>query len=324
MPIHDELLYSYLSRWFFLSGVLSNHVFLKAISGRIFDASSGALGCRINFNCKNGMLNNKDWVSENFTLLPFSRPFLSTDKAFGEIDYLSENFRKKSLFDNIWARRFGRQTELRSCSLCVSDHNKKFDCGAWLRSHNLPGVMACTTHGILLQSYPLLRTNSYKEAKLAMVPKDAANAQVIKASGSALWYANAAKDLLNSGLPSIDAICIRNELQRILQERFNVCGDVQVDSILRLNISKHFNHRFLKTIGFDRDIRVCQGLFDRKTGRIDPVHLILISRFTHDNGIIELLKNALEFDLRSVHLKIMNSDLNESRFTGQPSKQILS
>ncbi|MCB8749030.1 TniQ family protein [Rhodoferax sp. U2-2l] len=299
MPINDELLYSYLSRWFFLSGVLSDQVFLKTIAGRVFDASASALGCQINFNCKDSLLKNKEWISENFTLLPFSRPFLRIDKSFEESDSFGKNSVERPLFNNIWARRFGHQSELRCCSICVSDQNKKYHCGVWLRSHNLPGVRACTTHGILLQAYPLLRTYSYKEAKLILVPKHAANVEVIKANSSMLWYANMAKDLLNSGLPNIDATYIRDELQKSLRERFDINTDAQVNSILRCNIGKHFHHSFLKAIEFDRSMPICRGLFDSHIGYIDPVHLILISRFSHNNGIIELLKNALESHLRS-------------------------
>lgn len=52
----------------------------------------------------------------------------------------------------------GRNTFLKWCPICTSDHYQKYGSGYWMRDHQPPTVTACWKHGVRLERLPAPRT----------------------------------------------------------------------------------------------------------------------------------------------------------------------
>ncbi len=194
-PMPDELLYSYVARWFFRGGYATENIFNVAAFGRqiAHDALNAYRHTRLDW--RGGEILPPDQVAESMTLLPYARLFIGAVDYARHLDPLSPAgdpvAPPKALCQPPW-----RPTELRYCATCMRQQIRETGVAFWRRTHNLPGVAACTSHGEHLISIAIRR------GELAVVPWTP-DVESARASETEMWFATQSERLLNADLPVI-------------------------------------------------------------------------------------------------------------------------
>ncbi|MEJ7930237.1 TniQ family protein [Ramlibacter sp. AN1015] len=290
--VNDELLYSYVSRWFVLAGYKTASIFSRA-----------AFGADIAFHLLNaqqftalqwrGGAIASDWeVTETMTLVPFARMFLGQENCFRFIEPGVESRRDRppiALTRSPW-----RLQRLKYCPHCAEIYRQQLGRGAWLRPHHLPGVTACHLHEVKLVEQPFCL------GTLEVVPHDAANAPVVQATEEELWYARVAARLLYSGNPVISF----KQWQLALASAFDsFCKSGQWRTRrdeLADAVTSNYSDDFLAGMGINRRLpwqMPLDKLFDSPLKELNPIYMILLARFLLPGGIEELIRRAQEFDV---------------------------
>lgn len=155
IPIPDEHIYSFMARWFRLSGYQSRKDFMRLSVGldcRLL--SSSAFG-RFDLKTQHVYLANRKEVLDNATLFPYHRTYLPVEPC-NRIELASYEA-ESQIASRRWWRLMDRSlvlsTEnLRYCPKCARFQAEKYGFTAWLRVHNLPMVEACVLHRMKLRS----------------------------------------------------------------------------------------------------------------------------------------------------------------------------
>ncbi|WP_414587908.1 TniQ family protein [Scytonema sp. PCC 10023] len=154
----DELLYSALARYHIRSGNKS----FRQTDIELFGFHSQQV-CRVTLtNNLNYLVNNLPLLSaqtvdnflQNYTLYPFYATFLTPQ----EVWLLKDSMRKKLNASILEIAKVARnsigesQKFLKFCPLCLEEDIQKYGEAYWHRMHQIPGVVVCSTHGVLLQN----------------------------------------------------------------------------------------------------------------------------------------------------------------------------
>ena len=160
-PYHDEILYSVLARYSVRCGITSHQTIMESIFGK---ASARAV-MELPFNL-NGLISNlpvnspytADCFIYNHTLYPFFTAFLPSKRA--------EEVKRLMLEENGGSKVYGKAGILGSrlplneymkfCPKCLEEDTAQYGEGYWHRIHQVPFVMACPLHKILLYDSTVL------------------------------------------------------------------------------------------------------------------------------------------------------------------------
>lgn len=164
----DECLYSFLQRIWSLNAFTSPRQFMLLLfecDSHIpvldlptgLDALQRTLGARSPFK-------SADDLIDRATLYPYHRPFLSASRDNRLVNLFRGTVGKgvKTLLGRV-ANGFGAQAIARYCVLCNASTTKQYGCTYWKRSHQLPAVEYCTSHGIQLEVFSRLSCLSHRQ-----------------------------------------------------------------------------------------------------------------------------------------------------------------
>ncbi|SHH03225.1 TniQ protein [Pollutimonas bauzanensis] len=164
----DECLYSFLQRIWSLNAFTLPRQFMLLLFGcdshiPVLDLPTGldalqrTLGERSPFK-------SADDLIDRATLYPYHRPFLSVSRDTRLVHLFRGTGGQgvKTLLGRV-ANGFGAQVIARYCVLCNTSTAKQYGCTYWQRSHQLPGVVYCTVHGIQLEVFSGLSCLSHRQ-----------------------------------------------------------------------------------------------------------------------------------------------------------------
>jgi hypothetical protein len=154
-PYPDELLYSILARYHVRSGNISPKTTLLELFGSTTVTATVDLPSHLNALVQNLPPLSKHTVESlirRYSLYPFYAPFLFPDKA--ELVYgsmLEHSWGDIHTRVGIMASSVRTPNRLRFCPACFRDEQEKYGEAYWHRLHQLPGVIVCPDHLMLLQ-----------------------------------------------------------------------------------------------------------------------------------------------------------------------------
>ncbi|WP_445626608.1 TnsD family Tn7-like transposition protein [Nostoc sp. DSM 114167] len=101
-----------------------------------------------------------EYLIDNYTLLPFYRPFLPPDRLQLVFeDMCSDNGSKIHTRLGIVAGSIQMPTYLRFCPICIQKDREQFGESYWHRLHQVSGVEVCPTHEVFLEQSSLQTHN---------------------------------------------------------------------------------------------------------------------------------------------------------------------
>lgn len=203
----DELLYSWLARLSRLNAMGTSRECMLRIFGYRHLAPSVDLPTRL-LALQEQLhpwlpLANLDALIEGTTLLPYHRPFLTTERHTRARQIMLQGSGQglKTLMGRV-ANRFGAHPPLRSCPNCLADSLHRHGSFYWMRRHQLPGVHCCSIHGSSLQSVPLQTHSHPKPWILPAITKSVPHR--IHVDERQLRFARLSDELVAASLPVID------------------------------------------------------------------------------------------------------------------------
>lgn len=161
---HDELLYSAVSRYKRMSGIISR----KALESDLFNRSVGKLSVLfpqdINHFISNfppySKVTTKDIIM-NHTMYPFYTAFLDHDKStdiYGKM--ANKNARNIENIVGLAGNKVKPNSYLRYCPLCFKKDIEEIGESYWRRLHQTPGVFYCSQHQVLLKDSSVVINDS--------------------------------------------------------------------------------------------------------------------------------------------------------------------
>jgi hypothetical protein len=152
----DELLYSALARYHIRSG---NRIFRQS-DLELFGYSSQQV-CKINLTnnlsylVKNLPLRSQQTVDnllQNHTLYPFYATFLMPQEAWQLKDFMRKKLSGSILeVAKVATNSTGDSKKfLNFCRVCLEQDTQEYGEPYWHRIHQIPGILVCSTHGVVL------------------------------------------------------------------------------------------------------------------------------------------------------------------------------
>ncbi|GBG55935.1 hypothetical protein SPFL3102_02874 [Sporomusaceae bacterium FL31] len=166
-PYPDELMYSVFARYRVHSFIMSpkhtmNSLFMKKTVSAVLD-----LPANIDILCSNlpplAAFTSANFIKNN-TLYPLYAPFVTKKQA--ELVYkamLSENGGSIHTRMGIMASSIKLPNFLRFCPICRIEDIQKYGETYWHRLHQIPGVLVCPHHKVILQDSLILTSKSNKQ-----------------------------------------------------------------------------------------------------------------------------------------------------------------
>jgi len=153
-PYPDELLYSVLARYHLRSGNISFKATMEDAFGTKNATAVVELPSNINALISNLPLNTEytaDYLIDNHTLFPFYTAFLPPKKS----QWVRNNMRKrngKGIYGKtgIMASSIVANKYFKFCPLCNEEDKEKYGEIYWHRIHQIPGVLVCPKHQVML------------------------------------------------------------------------------------------------------------------------------------------------------------------------------
>jgi hypothetical protein len=282
--VNDEMLYSYVARWFALSGhqrvqAFSNAAFSTDIVYDVLNAHRFA-----SLRWTGGMVRDEREVEETMTFVPLARLFLG-ENAFGRFIDPGDEAPTATASQIALFRKPWRLVHLRYCETCARDHEALIGRGAWLRSHNLPGVSVCHVHGTRLHQ------QRYRRGHLDLVPSATQRERLSPPKPEELRYSELMARLLSWRGPVIHFA----QWEAALSPRLAKYGR-NVGRALRNEIEHVYGADFLEGLGLKStdwsrsplDRFVCKPIC-----AIHPVFMVLTGELLCVGGIDELIRDAM-------------------------------
>ncbi|WP_278247831.1 TnsD family Tn7-like transposition protein [Alicyclobacillus tolerans] len=163
----DELLYSALARYKRMCGMVSRRAFLKDVYGESKMLTSIFFPQYLQCLRENLPPYSKVTVNElvwNHTMLPFYTSFLSQERSDSIHGMMVKGCGKS--IENLVGFSGGKvkpYNRLRYCPRCYSEDMDEFGESFWRRLHQVPGVLYCPKHGVLLKSTIVPSTEKYAD-----------------------------------------------------------------------------------------------------------------------------------------------------------------
>ncbi|KJG05904.1 hypothetical protein UB33_11090 [Photobacterium angustum] len=206
----DESLYSWLARWGLRSGMPSNRVALKHLIGDGYRQLTSLLP---SYAEPLSRLSHQPVVEliGKHTAIGYFRLFTDIS-VFEQVvaDMVSGDTHSVYARLSIVANRVVEPTDIRFCPICAARDYKYHGVTIWHMEHQLPGVVACAHHRVLLCS--MVRTRS----RLLLPPQTDKTTHLSIAPLAAVRLAQLSTELLYSNMKALDsgkvAYCYRVRL----------------------------------------------------------------------------------------------------------------
>ena len=162
-PYPDELLYGVFARFYDMSRFLD----MKDVHGQLFGLRNlravidlpTHIGSLIR-NLPDGHKYTADYFIKCHTLLPYYAPFLPPDRVQLLLEHMRGNGGQSvHLLSGISPYNVQRPEHLKYCPICCKEDEEKYKALYWHRSHQLPGVLVCPEHEVLLTESAVATTN---------------------------------------------------------------------------------------------------------------------------------------------------------------------
>jgi hypothetical protein len=266
---------------------------------------------------ENSPFNSVNKLLEFGTLYPYHRPFLNSERelAVQNLIFHQDGKGLKVLMGRV-ANRFGANSPMRFCNICVNEDIENFGTPYWKRYQQLPGINCCLKHQIYLETYVSPKLIQDRQ-RYILPPYTLYNIQRNNISSSQLDFAKLSRDLLYEGLPSI-APTIRKHIYTkaiIAAGCYTKFHHIDYPS-LALCIRKHYND----FSGFDHQQRLLSSakhplcwlhtLIDRPDRSSHPIcHLLLIGYlFQNIRNFTDIIKAYDQMEIFS------DNNNNEKQF----------
>lgn len=165
VPQPEELFYSVIARFGDMMGFRSQLALKRVIFGSVNASASMEMPMRLPTvlsRLPSGSTLTVESVLEHHSVLPFFRAFLPRDRVARGVASFSKGDAvrgRHALTGGQLALTVKLPKWIRFCSMCVrADRAGPSGVGYWRRAHQLPGIIACGTHGKLLCDSNVLRS----------------------------------------------------------------------------------------------------------------------------------------------------------------------
>lgn len=149
VPYDDELLYSYISRCFYKSGLVSYRNFNLLVYGRneIRPDIDFINKLSDDFYKKLCDIKNIENIVMDMTMFPYYARFLPQNQKNDAFVALKE---MKGNFNDLLSKPRYRNQFLKYCPLCVKEDKENLGETYWHRVHQIPGMIVCPKHACYL------------------------------------------------------------------------------------------------------------------------------------------------------------------------------
>lgn len=176
----DELLYSVISRYQRMCGMISNRALIIDMFGKLTIMRSTFFPQHIDSFVSNlpptSKLTTKEIIM-NHTMFPFYTAFLSQKKAQSIFDKMTGGYGLSiESIIGLGGSKVEMPSYLRYCNFCYENDIRKLGESYWRRSHQIVGAMYCPNHKVRLKDSSVLSTGSGLEFICA--DADVCNAEV--------------------------------------------------------------------------------------------------------------------------------------------------
>ncbi|WP_026970854.1 TnsD family Tn7-like transposition protein [Aliagarivorans marinus] len=187
-----ESLYSWLTRWAMRAGMPSSRVALEHLVGRNHRQLMSLLPSVVEPLARFSHLPALDLV-EHHSALPYWRLF-TNETVFNSVqkDMVSGDTQSAYSRLSIVASRVTEPSVIRYCPRCAASDLHQYGVAFWHTEHQLPGVIACATHRVMLVSVPRSRS------RLVLPPQLERAVQLSLAPMVAVQLAQLSRELLDA------------------------------------------------------------------------------------------------------------------------------
>lgn len=293
-PLEDELIYSYMARWFRLSGYRSRRDFMRIAVFREFNLMSPISFGLFDVCTESQVVIDRYDVLIKHTTYPFYHPFLPDPVR--DI-FAVASWERTSPWVSGWvpAGDFSVRA-LRCCPICVERQIENHGFTAWLRSHNLPLVEACHIHDVLLESIkdpPGLNTERF------LLPVKS-KASFAHAGVAEVAYARKAAEVMRSGpVYNKSSTALHTLLSNRLEQQVGPNHDYSKGSMLDKFLMSNalpFMKYLRRTGGMEGEemhlVPKCPGINRRMDPALMVILLILFFPQTSVSSILEELPES--------------------------------
>lgn len=266
------------------SGFKTTPRFLLATFGPTYDLVSARSSIPVEIKSACGVSLDIAATTEDLTLVPFHRPFMSPSQLKCLYTRPAEDATRP-----VRAQQGGRfmisAPRLRYCAACCAKQHRVRGFVTWLRAHNLPGVGACWAHGWRLESQGTPPT--------ATVLPPLKSSVLHRATAWEHWYSTVARDFLLFGgdaltanqraLAWLDIVRARGATLRAgtLHIAREVLGTYPEDFLIGLGVTPTVEALAPRI----RQLTVGQTM-------MSPVLAILLAHVTHEGGLAGFVRAA--------------------------------
>ena len=298
----DELFYSIIARYKRMCGITSKTALLKDLFNDEISNKSIFFPQYISLLVSNLPLASKITAKElimNNTMFPFFTAFLSKKKT-DEVYNIMKNGEGKSI-ESIVGVNGGKvkfNKFLKYCPICYKEDMEKLGESYWRRLHQIPGVLYCEKHGILLKNSKVLNTDSRLDYccldfdNCDLIETDIDYGDRIKKLN--LEYIKNAKILLNQNNDRKELqLLIKFYIDSLREKGFTSKGGSIYIKEFQKEFLDYYSHDYLKLMQSDFDIKQ-EGnwvrLFVRNNNKTrSPLRHLLFIQFL-DISITEMFK----------------------------------
>jgi hypothetical protein len=292
-PYPDEVLYSVLARYHIRSANFSPKITLRdlfnttnIISTVDFPSHLQTLGD----NLSHFKFYTFENIVKNSTLFPFYSPFLSAEKAGTVADLL--RFNSRGIIHTkigIMASSVKTPTFLRFCAECFNEDSIKYAEPYWHRLHQIPGVLICPVHQVLIQN-STVKTDGKNRHEFYQANAENCISVPISVNydktvlNRLIDLAEDVKLTLNSTLPSKNVEWFQQKYTSLLIEKGLATASERIHQKDFINEFKNFYGRsFLELVYSDfdsnRDSNWLSGIVRKHRKLFHPLRHLLLIRF---------------------------------------------
>lgn len=254
------------------------------------------------------------------TLYPYHRPFLTIARheAVRHILLFGGGKGLKTLLGRV-ANRFGANPPLQYCVACFAENVACHGAPYWHRSHQLPGVKCCATHGIDLVTH--IFPGRLTDRQRFILPPGKPNGATFRPTSNIhqLQFSILSRDLLHADLPALEAHQRLAIYEAAIKElgfrtRTDRIDHVALKDAVRCHYAdfRCFSHRDRLLSTPAHPLRWLRALFQRPLASAHPVCHVLLIGFLFDT--IDGFRQAIS---KVSEVPVANGDLPDQG--SQPS-----
>lgn len=200
--------------------------------------------------------NRPEWLMTEYTLLPLYLPFQPLRSQEGMKQAMTTG-NASSVYKYIGMTRYYRlqPEKLRFCPRCCEEDTKKYTQAYWHRLHQVPGVLVCQTHRLLLQQsdfpnregvrsrfFSINRPPFPKRTPTRLDPNNHVHRQLLRIAESAAW-------LLWTFRGSISMGILQRTYWDALEEQGFIAGGRLNHEELQQRMVQHYSPEIMSELG---------------------------------------------------------------------------